>query len=159
MRPSSSMSFLIRSWNQLGAWKSSTRVELRRRCAGSTSVSRILRSPFRLGLLALAPAIVWSQGTYTTNFPLTENPISEGGHWINGKTVGLDWTNIRTTPGLAFGTESASSSNLDDSTALLSGTWGPNQTVTAVLHLVPPATQAETEIRLRSSLSAHSCTG
>src|ERR1700729_3247334 len=43
--------------------------------------------------------------TYTTNFPLTENPISEGGKWINGQKDGVDWTDVRTTPGLAFGTE------------------------------------------------------
>jgi hypothetical protein len=37
---------------------------------------------------------------YTTNFPLTENPISEGGRWINGGAVGLDWTNVSTKAGL-----------------------------------------------------------
>src|SRR5690242_18845250 len=30
-----------------------------------------------------------NQGGYTTTFPLTENPISEGGHWIN--TVSATW--------------------------------------------------------------------
>src|SRR5208337_935597 len=77
-----------------------------------------------------------SGNSYTTNFPLTENPISEGGRWINGGTVGLDWTNVRTTPGLAFGTELSTSTNDDDSAAVLSGTWGPNQTVTAAVHMV-----------------------
>jgi len=28
--------------------------------------------------------------TYSTKFLNTENPISEGGRWIGGKTVGLD---------------------------------------------------------------------
>jgi len=41
--------------------------------------------------------------TYTTHFPLTENPISEHGHWINGRTTGLDWGDISTTPGSAIG--------------------------------------------------------
>ena len=34
-----------------------------------------------------------------------ENPISEGGKWLNGQKDALDWTNVRTTPGFAFGTE------------------------------------------------------
>jgi hypothetical protein len=40
--------------------------------------------------------------TYTTNFPNTENPISEDGHWQNGATNGIDWTDCRTKPGLVF---------------------------------------------------------
>src|SRR5438046_7973905 len=32
--------------------------------------------------------------SYTTNFPLTENPISEGGNWINGLTNGIDWSDV-----------------------------------------------------------------
>jgi hypothetical protein len=38
-----------------------------------------------------------------TNFPLTEDPISEGGNWIGGGTTGLDWNNVQTTPGFANG--------------------------------------------------------
>jgi hypothetical protein len=44
--------------------------------------------------------------TYSTRFPRAENPVFEGGTWINGETAGVDWANVRTTPGLAFGTES-----------------------------------------------------
>ena len=98
---------------------------------------------------------------YTTNFPLTEDPISERGNWINGKTVGLDWSNVATTPGLASGRESGGT-GYDDSTALLTGVWGPHQTVTATVHSVNQVggtVYEEVEIRLRSSLSAHSCTG
>ena len=36
-------------------------------------------------------------GSYSTTFPLTENPISEGGSWTNGAT-GLGWANVQTTP-------------------------------------------------------------
>jgi hypothetical protein len=39
--------------------------------------------------------------TYSTKFPLKKDPISEGGRWMDAKTVGLDWGNISTTPGLA----------------------------------------------------------
>ena len=40
---------------------------------------------------------------YSTNFTLTENPISEGGKWVNGESVGFDWNNVLTAPGEAFG--------------------------------------------------------
>ena len=61
-----------------------------------------------------------SGGTYTTNFPLAENPISEGGRWINGDVTGLDWSNVRTNAGLAYGTQGGNG-NYDDSVALF--TW------------------------------------
>ena len=125
--------------------------------------SRFLNAlPVQLGLLVLAPVLAWSQGTYSTSFSSTENPISESGRWINGDTTGLDWANIRTTPGFAFGTQSGSS-QYDDSTAVLSGTWGPNQTVQATVAVKSAATGSsvfeEVELRLRTTISAHSITG
>ena len=97
--------------------------------------------------------------SYTTAFPLTENPISEGGSWINGQTDGLDWHDMSTTPGLAIGHQSGSS--YTDGTALLTGSWGPTQTVEAVVHAVNPQDSCyqEVELRLRSTLTPHSCTG
>jgi hypothetical protein len=97
--------------------------------------------------------------TYSTSFPLTENPISEHGNWISGQAVGLDWHDVSTTPGLAIGHQSGSS--YTDGTALLTGAWGPTQTVQAVVHTfnqMDPCYQ-EVEMRLRSSLSAHNCSG
>lgn len=106
-------------------------------------------------------------GPYSTNFPRAENPLSEDGRWLNGDTDGRDWTNVRTTPGLVFGTEIGGTrpdpEEYDDSTALLSGTWGPNQTTQATVHSVNPNQDdkvwEEVELRLRSSLSPHNCTG
>jgi hypothetical protein len=97
---------------------------------------------------------------YTTNFSLAEEPISENGNWINGQAIGLDWTNARTTPGLAFGTETGSG-GYDDTVALLTGTWGPDQTVEATVYTVHQNANIteELELRLRSSLSANRCTG
>ena len=97
---------------------------------------------------------------YTTNFPLTENPISEGGKWINGKVTGLEWANVRTTSGLAFGTE-PDTINYDDSTAILAGTWGANQTAQGTVYVTNPGSGVfeEVEIRLRTSISANSNTG
>lgn len=80
---------------------------------------------------------VEAQGTtYTTNFPLAENPISEAAHWTNGQAAGLDWKDVRTTPGLAFGADASGTPNYNDPTALLTGSWGPNQTAQATVHTV-----------------------
>jgi hypothetical protein len=111
--------------------------------------------------------LLWGAGaealaeTYTTNFPLTENPISEGGNWINGLTNGIDWSDVATIPGKAFGTQTGIGAQFADSTALLTGSWGPTQTVQAVVYIASgdSTTFEEVELRLRSSLSAHSCTG
>ena len=98
--------------------------------------------------------------TYSTRFPLAENPISERGNWINGETAGIDWANVRTTAGFAFGTESGKV-KYDDSTALLAGAWGPNQTVQATVRSSNQKKDVyeEVELRLRSSLLAHQATG
>jgi hypothetical protein len=105
-------------------------------------------------------AATGTRRTYTTRFPLAENLISERGNWINGKSVGLDWADVATTPGRAFGLESGST-GYDDSVALLTGSWGPNQTVQATVHSANQNDKIweEVELRLRSALSAHSATG
>jgi hypothetical protein len=97
---------------------------------------------------------------YTTKFPISENPISENGNWECGKTTGLDWADIATTAGHAFGLESGVT-GYDDSTALLTGTWGPNQTAEATVFNAKPDDKLweEVELRLRSALSAHVATG
>ena len=117
--------------------------------------------------LPATPAPAGTHGPYSTNFARTENPISEGGEWLNGQKDGLDWTDVRTTPGFAFGTEIGGNrpdpQNYDDSTALLKGSWGPNQTVQATVRSVNPNQDGkvweEVELRLRSSISPHNCTG
>ena len=63
--------------------------------------------------------------TYTTNFPLTESPISEGGNWINGATTGIDWGDVWTTPGQTH--DHSGPARFADATALLTGTWAPDQ--------------------------------
>src|ERR1700704_5961227 len=82
-----------------------------------------------LPLLCSMPAMA---GSYQTDFPATENPISEGGRWINGGLLGLDWTNVSTTPGLAIGHQVGA--NFTDATALLAGAWGPDQMATATVY-------------------------
>jgi len=99
-------------------------------------------------------------GTYSTSFPLAENPISEGGKWISGRTAALDWADIRTSAGFAFGTEPGTV-KYDDATALLAGAWRPDQTAQATVRSVNQNDKIyeEVEIRLRSSLSPHKATG
>src|SRR5262245_13499174 len=91
-------------------------------------------------ILSASSASGGTARTYTTNFPLAENPISEGGKWVNGKKDAFDWTDVRTIPGFAFGTEIGGNrpelEKYDDSTSLLMGTWGPNQTAQATVRRV-----------------------
>lgn len=98
---------------------------------------------------------------FTTTFPLTENPISEGGIWNNGLALGLDWFNCATSGGKAFGTQTGASANYSDSTSILTGTWANDQTVQATVFIdaTNTTTFQEVELRLRSAMSAHSNTG
>ena len=74
--------------------------------------------------------------------------------------MGLDWADVATIPGLAYGLESESD-DYTDSTALLEGSWSPNQIAEATVHTVnqDDNISEEVELRLRSSLSAHRNTG
>ena len=119
-----------------------------------------------VGIPAVASPLSGARRTYTTRFLKAENPISEGGHWTNGKKDGLDWADVRTTPGFAFGTEIGGDrpalEKYDDSTALLRGPWAPNQTAQATVHRTnkdDDNVYQEVELRLRSSLSPHNATG
>jgi len=100
-------------------------------------------------------------GSYSTSFPLTENPISEGGGWVNGGAVGLDWTNVSTTPGRAIGLQVGA--NFTDATAVLqSMSWRPDQKATAVVSTTSAPLEScfqEVELHLRTVISAHSITG
>lgn len=90
-------------------------------------------------------------------FPKAENPISESGHWIGGKTVGLDWGDVSSTPGYATGV--AGTARFADSVALLTGDWPANQSVELVVDKRKVKGGPEASIRLRSSLSKHNCDG
>ena len=122
---------------------------------------------FHLGLLAaIVPAPAWPQGTYTTDFRLTENPISEGGIWINGAAAGLQWGDVRTmiaSDGVhqATGTIVNSHPPYNDSTAVLAGTWGTDQAIQAIVHTVNQNRhiQEEVELRLRTAITARRITG
>ena len=92
--------------------------------------------------------------SYSTNFP-----AGEMGNWLQGKSNGLDWSNVVNVPGLAFGTQSGAG-QYDDSTAVVPGAWGNDQSAQGVVS-VPgaPGSVGEVEIRLRTKISPHSITG
>jgi len=118
-------------------------------------------------LILLAPAVITAQPTdarrpkrsYSTRFLHDEDPISEGGKWINGGKEGIDWYNVMTKNGVAYG--AVTQGEYTDPTALLTGIWGKNQTVKATVFSRNQTEKygQEVEIRLRSTLSAHHCTG
>jgi hypothetical protein len=105
-----------------------------------------------------------SPRTYTTSFASTENPISEGHNWVNGGTCGdlticasANGSNVSTTPGLAFGTQTGTvPPPYLDSAALMTGTWGNDQFVQIVVWWDGAAgtnsDYDEVEIRLRGTL-------
>ena len=100
--------------------------------------------------------------SYATDFIATENPLSESGHWINGKTTGLDWSDCASVSGVAYGTQPAHADFVtDDSTCVLTGTWGRNQMAQATVFVNPPFyfDNNEVELRLNTTISPHFITG
>ena len=80
---------------------------------------------FNVAVAAAAPP---SSGSYSSNFDLEENPLSEGGVWRRAVN---NFTSVKSSGGVAYGTNGVTNT-YDDSYALLSG-FGPNQTVEAVV--------------------------
>jgi hypothetical protein len=116
------------------------------------------------GVTSNGDQLVTSGGTtYTTDFPLTENPISEGGNWINGKVVGLDWSDVQTSGGEAYGTQPNHTTPppYNDSIAILTGNWPADQKVQATVKIAQsnPAAFQEVEFWLRFTLTANSALG
>lgn len=120
--------------------------------------------------------------SYSTNFEKDEVPISEGGMWLNGRKDGIDWCDVLSGNGhaygevsrmnsaerraeQAFGGETASpdvvAGDYDDPAAVLSGAWGRNQSARATVYSVNPTDDyfQEVEIRLRSSIAPNWCDG
>jgi hypothetical protein len=103
--------------------------------------------------------------------------------WINGKTEGIDWADVVTEDGRAHGgvvrmsvaerraeqgnlgdpeaADAAPEGDYDDPTAVLTGSWGRNQYVRATVFSRNQTEDyfQEVEIRLRSAIAPHSCTG
>jgi len=121
------------------------------------------------------------QGTpvrsYRSRFPLDEDPISEGGIWLNGRTDGIDYADVVTENGVVHGgkvrmavaerrAEQGDSVDVpvgdyDDPTAVIVGPWGKNQHGKAVVFSRNQTEEyfQEVEVRLRSTITPHRCTG
>lgn len=118
--------------------------------------------------------------TYRTEFETDETPISERRMWLNGRADGVDWTDVVTENGVAFGAPSrmtlaerrAEQGNLDDDaaapigdyddpTAVLTGDWAPDQHARGIVFSRNPTDEyfQEVQLRLRSTIEPHSCTG
>lgn len=68
-------------------------------------------------------------GTYSTDFPLDEDPISEGGAW---SAIASPWLRIRTIDGIAKPNDYVTGYN--DNYAMLSG-FGPDVEITATVYI------------------------
>jgi hypothetical protein len=116
--------------------------------------------------------------SYRTSFELDEPAISEGGLWLNGKTDGIDWADVITRNGRAYGSVtrmavaerrveqgnlegSLPEGDYDDPTAVLTGAWGKNQHAKGTVFSKHPTAEyfQEVELRLRSDIAPHLCTG
>lgn len=117
-------------------------------------------TPIRLATVVLVLPLSLLGRKYSTTFPSTENPLSEGGMWMNGAATGMDWCNVRTTPGLAWGVEPCPA-EYGDPTAILAGVWGADQSVEATAHIASTNSRyyQEIELHLRRKMSAHRATG
>ena len=103
---------------------------------------------------------------YNTSFPsppAPENPIAEGGKWINGRTNGTSWGNVITDSHGAHGEPQAQQSAFADYTAVLSGTWASGQTACGTVYIDPTLTRTssnyEIEVRVNVTISPGSITG
>ena len=84
------------------------------------------------------PNIV-AQDLFSTNFPLTENPISQGGIWTNGLDTGIDWNNMKTSS-KALGTVDMGVQRYADNIAHLKKsyiTFANDQYARATLYVAP----------------------
>jgi hypothetical protein len=119
--------------------------------------------------------------SYRTRFTTDEDPISEGGMWINGQRDGIDWADVVVSSGVAYGAATrmaeaerrveqgnlgeadaaAPLGDYDDPTAVLAGEWGRNQYVRGGVFSRNQTEQyfQEVEIRLRSTIAPHLCSG
>jgi hypothetical protein len=102
------------------------------------------------GESATTPCPTASGSGYSTNFPASENPLSEGGNWVSPAS-GVWRKTMRSSGGVgAFG--DPASVGVDDSVSVLTASgYLKDQTITAVVHKAagdPGATELELHLRL-----------
>jgi len=101
--------------------------------------------------------------SYSTNFTLTENPISEGGKWINGKLDGIAWNNVQTNGSGAFAAAAQSNGKYDDCIAHINPTFmafNANQYAQGTVYRAAGYMDGhEIELHLRFSTTANNARG
>ena len=77
---------------------------------------------------------------------------------MNGGTASASFGNVETVTGMAYGVSQPT--QYGDPTALLTGSWGPDQTVTATVKITGSSSGCceEVELRLRGTISVNSIT-
>lgn len=101
--------------------------------------------------------------TYSTTFDATENPLLQNSAWLNGLTVGKDWSDVQTSGGIACGTQTGPAAPpFDDSIALWTPPNGVPWTDTQIEAqvVIPDRTgwtgDHEVELLLRGTLTSNS---
>lgn len=96
---------------------------------------------------------------FFTNFPSTENPLSQSGAWIEGG-ISSPRTNAQSTTGHAYGTMSSFDMvNFNDSIAVLAQNFPANQAVQGTIFNSSALSGQEVELILRGNISGASNTG
>lgn len=116
------------------------------------------------GTSATTNCVITSGSSYSTNFPATENPLSDSGKWTNGKAVGLNWNNVQTVPGRAFAADFVGvPSRYNDPIAHLNTSFTGNQYAQGTVYRVPGyrnlIDKHEIELLLRFQITASSARG
>ncbi len=115
---------------------------------------------------AAAPPPSPSVTVYSTRFEVAENPISDGGKWVTGKAIGLDWNDPLAASGKAFASVVSGSTGkrYDDSIGHLSSAFSfkSNQYAQATVSRAPgysPKSKHEIELLLRFRITPHNARG
>ena len=99
--------------------------------------------------------------SFSTTFPLTQNPISQGGIWTNGLADGVAWNDVQTDGTKALATSLAS--GVADSIAHLKSTVWPasavNIRITAVMFQNAADPDSEFELHLRHLITTNNARG
>jgi len=116
------------------------------------------------GTSATTNCTIVSGGSYSTSFNATENPITEGGRWVNGKAVGIDWQNIASENGRAKATDFMyTAPPYDDCIAHLSPAFlaaHPNQYAQGTVYRAPGYNQGhEIELYVRLLITPRNARG
>lgn len=136
-----------------------------RRCIALLTVSAalLLVQQVGRGQFIAGDQLSGAHVSYSTTFPATENPISQGARWIGGATNGEVWTDLRTTAGTGvWGNQTgASPPPYLDSIGLLrplpGQPWGNDQDLRCTLFIQNRGSWTgnhEVELLLRGNLAA-----